>query len=113
MMKDIPSEKDFEAEIHGSNVYDSKTKRKLFQIFREQCQLAALLTEMVALIFDTHGLSIPNLACESFYDMLLVVNKIKTSLALWESGSCIPSFTNANVHNIIVEFTQLTLMHYQ
>ncbi|KAJ5122755.1 hypothetical protein N7526_009692 [Penicillium atrosanguineum] len=112
MIKDLPKKEEFAAEINGSHVYDSNTKDTLFQVFQKQCQLAILLTEMVSLVFGTHGLSLPVLTPESLHDTLLILNKTKTSLALWKRASSISSFTKANVHNAVVNFAQFTMMHY-
>lgn len=113
MITDLPNEESFEAEINGSEVYNSTTKRTLFTVFREQCQLAALLTEMVSLVFGTHGLSAPILTYEGFQERLAVINKIKTSLTMWERSSLISSPIDDNIHSAVVKFTHLTMMYYQ
>lgn len=76
---DLPNERDFESEIHGSCVYDSVTKKLLFVAFQEQCSLAVLLTELVSLIFAPCGLSIPSLSLEEFQVLLAKISKLKTS----------------------------------
>ncbi|KAF9885681.1 hypothetical protein FE257_012663 [Aspergillus nanangensis] len=113
MMADLPNEESFQAEIHGSQVYDSTTKRMLFTVFREQCQLAALLTEMVLVVFGNQGLSVPILTHEGFQDRLAVINKIRISLLLWEKSSSISHCASKNVHNAVIKFTHLTMMYYQ
>lgn len=113
MMNDLPREADFETEIHGSQVYDSHTKRMAFTAFQEQCQLAALLTKMVSLIFGRHGLSQSILTRESFEDTLSLVNKIKNALILWKNSSCVSTFVNERAHNAVIQLAQLTMMHYQ
>ena len=113
MIEDHPTEKYFEAEIHGSRVYDSKTKRMLFKVFQEQCQLAALLTEMVSLTLGTHGISLSNLTRESVQDTYLLVNRVETSLTLWEKASYSSSSLLKDVHVAVTKGIKLTMVHYQ
>lgn len=113
MRPDLPNEESFQDEIYESQVYDSRTKRILLTVFREQCQLAVILTKMLSIVFGTHRLSFPILSHESFHDRLAVISTIKTSLASWEKDTYASSMTNHNVNNAVTKFTNLTMMYYQ
>lgn len=109
---DLPQEESFETEINTSEVYDPETKRRIFMIFQEQCQLAVLLTEMVSIVFD-HGLSIHVLSREHFLATLDTLNKTRFSLLLWEQCSLIPLLEKQNTRMEVVKVIQLTMMYYQ
>ena len=113
MLKDLPTEKWFEVEINGSHVYNPGTKQMLFIVFQNQCQLAVLLTEMVSIIFGTHGLSLPFLSPEGFRNTLGILNRIKTSLQLWRQESPLSHTQHSTAHSAVIKFTQVTMMYYQ
>lgn len=113
LMSSRPAEEDFEAEIGGSQVYDPTTKRALFVAFQDQCELASLLTEIVSVIFMTHGISIPSLPPEPFKRALAAISKMKTSLGLWKQGSRLSVPESANTHDAVIRFSHTTFMYYQ
>lgn len=88
MITDLPDEESFKTEVHGSQLYSPDTKRTLLAIFREQCDLAVLLTEMVGIIFGTHGFSLPSSPSrDCFQARLVMLQKIRTSLSLRKETS--------------------------
>ena len=114
MITDLPDEESFEAEIHGSLVYDPDVKRMLFTVLQEQCQLAVLLTEMVSIVFGTHGLSFPSfISRDGFQDRLAILQKIRTSLCLWKESSPLSFLGDQNPHKAVVKFAHLTMIYYQ
>ncbi|KAJ6007890.1 hypothetical protein N7540_011866 [Penicillium herquei] len=112
MIVNLPEREYFEDEIAGSEVYDPHTKSMLFDIFRGQCQLAILLTEMASIIFGTHGLSLPMLSFEQFHGTLRTLNRIRASLQLWKDDLMITHFGDLNSHISAKKFLQLTMLYY-
>lgn len=113
LINGIPSEAEFESEINGSRVYDAETRRTLFIAFRDLCQLAILLTEMVSLIYGHHGLSLPYLTFQDFHSKLALTGSIQTSLVLWRQNSESSATDCEKVHSSVRKFIHLTAMYYQ
>ena len=112
-MTDLPLEDYFEDEINCSEVYDPKTKRMLFAVFREQCSLAVLLTEITTIVFGTHGLSLPVLSQEQFYTSIEMLNKTKTSLRVWKEVSIASHLGDLDFHKSVKKFALMMLLSYQ
>lgn len=114
MITDLPDEESFKAEIHGSQVYSPDTKRMLFTIFREQCQIALLLTEMVSIVFGTHGLSWPSfISRDCLQSRLAILQKTRTSMRLWRDNLPLSLFENLDPQNAVVDFVYLTMIYYE
>ncbi|OGM49895.1 hypothetical protein ABOM_001521 [Aspergillus bombycis] len=103
------TEEDFADEIVNSRVYDPELKIQLFQVLQEQCKLAVLLTDMVALVFSSQGVSSPSLSLAEFQAVLAAIRRIKRYLTKWEAVSIVPPSTS---HEAVTFFTHLTLMYY-
>ncbi|GAB1198107.1 hypothetical protein APSETT444_007415 [Aspergillus pseudonomiae] len=84
------TEEDFADEIVNSRVYDPELKIELFQVLQEQCKLAVLLTDMVALVFSSQGVSSPSLSLTEFQAVLAAIRRIKRYLTKWEAVSIVP-----------------------
>ncbi|KAE8420413.1 hypothetical protein BDV36DRAFT_293300 [Aspergillus pseudocaelatus] len=102
-------EEDFADEIVNSRVYDPQVKIQLFQVLQEQCKLAVLLTDMVALVFSSQGVSSPSLSLTEFQAVLAAIRRIKRYLTKWEAVSIVPPPTS---HETVCFFTHLTWMYY-
>ncbi|KAE8141322.1 hypothetical protein BDV38DRAFT_268575 [Aspergillus pseudotamarii] len=102
-------EEDFADEIVNSRVYDPQVKIQLFQVLQEQCKLAVLLTDMVALVFSSQGVSSPSLSLAEFQAVLAAIRRIKRYLTKWEAVSIVPPPTS---HETVCFFTHLTWMYY-
>ena len=114
MITDLPDEESFQAEIHGSQVYDPDVKRMLFTILQEQCQLAVLLTEMVSIVFGTHGLSFPSfISRDGFQDRLAILQKTKTSLCLWKESSPLSFLGDHHPHKAVAKFAHMTMIYFE
>ena len=103
------TEEDFADEIVNSRVYDPELKIELFQVLQEQCKLAVLLTDMVALVFSSQGVSSPSLSLTEFQAVLAAIHRIKRYLTKWEAVSIVPPSTS---HETVTFFTHLTWMYY-
>jgi hypothetical protein len=113
MINGLPEKTDFEAEINGSRVYESRTRRVLFIVFRDLCELAVLLTEMVSMIYGQHGLLLPAFTTEDFHARLALANSMQTSLGLWKKTSEISSINCEKSHSSVLKFIYLAMMYYQ
>ncbi|KAE8340577.1 hypothetical protein BDV24DRAFT_151928 [Aspergillus arachidicola] len=103
------TEEDFAEEIVNSRVYDPQVKILLFQVLQEQCKLAVLLTDMVALVFSSQGVSSPSLSLAEFQAVLAAIRRIKRYLTKWEDVSIVLPSTS---HETVTFFTHLTWMYY-
>ncbi|GMG23408.1 unnamed protein product [Aspergillus oryzae] len=99
------TEEDFAEEIVSSRVYDPQVKILLFQVLQEQCKLAVLLTDMVALVFSSQGVSSPSLSLAEFQAVLAAIRRIKRYLTKWEDVSIVLPSTS---HETVTFFTHLT-----
>lgn len=113
MMGDLPDERSFTDEINGSHVYDPYTKRALFTVFREQCRLAVVLTEMVSLVFETNMFSFSSLPYESFQTTLVALGCIRASIQSWKASTPLSQLENTDSHTAVVHFTNMTVMYYE
>ncbi|KAH8425138.1 fungal specific transcription factor domain-containing protein [Aspergillus melleus] len=106
-------EEDFAEEIRKSQVYSPSTKRLLFKALQEQCRLAALLTEMVSVVFASHGLSAPLLSLDEFKESLEKIRRMKESLQQWEICSRMSSWMKGDLPDPVTLFVKFTLMYFQ
>lgn len=113
MINGVPSEAEFESEIRGSRVYDQDSRRTLFIAFRDLCQLAILLTEMVSLVNGHQGLSLPYLTVQDFRTKLALTKSIQTSLALWKESSAMSVADREKMQSPVRSFIHLKDMYYQ
>ncbi|KAJ6095170.1 hypothetical protein N7467_002683 [Penicillium canescens] len=111
---DLPSIKDFEEELHNSLVYDYETKQSLLVAFRRQCELAALLTNLSSLVFDTSQTRKPFLSFIEFQSLMSNIKTIKRSLSNWEESvqSVIPRGRTPESDDATATLIHLTIMYY-
>ncbi|KAJ5989739.1 hypothetical protein N7522_009946 [Penicillium canescens] len=111
----LPSIKDFEEELHNSLVYDFETKQSLLVAFRRQCELAALLTNLSSLIFDTSQTRKPFLSFIEFQRLMSNIKTIKRSLSNWEESvqSVPPRGRTQESDDATATLIHLTIMYYQ
>lgn len=112
---DLPNIEDFEEELHNSLVYDYETKQSLLIAFRQQCELAALLTNLSSLVFDTSQTRKPFLSFIEFQSLMSNVKTIKRSLSNWEESvqSFIPRGMTPESEDATATLIHLTIMYYQ
>ncbi|KAF9891856.1 hypothetical protein FE257_003341 [Aspergillus nanangensis] len=109
---DLIEETDMADEIEFSRVYDPATKRMLLKVLQEQCRLAVMLTEMISLVFASHGLSSPSLSMEQFHEALATVSRIRGSLKQWETCSQLSALLDSNTADAVTVLTKYTYMYY-
>jgi hypothetical protein len=114
-LDDLPNIEDFEEELHNSLVYDYETKQSLLIAFRQQCELAALLTNLSSLVFDTPQTRKPFLSFIEFQSLMSNVKTIKRSLSNWEESvqSFIPRGMTPESEDATATLIHLTIMYYQ
>ncbi|OQD82458.1 hypothetical protein PENANT_c021G09700 [Penicillium antarcticum] len=112
--KDLPKTEDFEEEMQNSRVYDYGTKQSLFMAFRQQCELAALLTDLSSLVFDTSQTRKPSLSFIDFQNLMSTIRTIKQSLSTWEESvhSAIPQSLTPESDDATATLIYLTVMYY-
>ncbi|KAH8706045.1 hypothetical protein BGW36DRAFT_436248 [Talaromyces proteolyticus] len=86
-------ERDFAPEIIHSMVYNQATKCVLFDIFQTQCELAITLTDLVSIVYS-HGLSRSSVSPEESEELIIKIQKIKSSLSQWKEVA------NIKLHSI-------------
>lgn len=112
---DLPNMEDFEEELHNSLVYDYETKQRLLIAFRRQCELAALLTNLSCLVFDTLQTRKSSLSFIEFQSLISNIKTIKRSLSDWEESfqSFIPPGMTPESNDATATLVHLTIMYYQ
>jgi hypothetical protein len=113
--KDLPNKKDFEGELHNSRIYGYDIKQSLLIAFRRQCELAALLTDLSSLVFDSSQNRKPFLSFIEFQRLMSSIMAIKKSLVNWEKSveSLIPPDTTPECDDATATLIHLTIMYYQ
>jgi hypothetical protein len=107
------TEDDLVNEINESRVYDKPTKKILVSIFREQCQLAVLLTAMVTLAAAPNNLACSSLSDEELFDIFATISSTKEALGDWMAFSRLPARLAETSHGAVKRIIQITLMYYQ
>lgn len=99
-------------EICESRVYDKTMKRVLTSIYREQCQLAVLLTAMVSLASAPNKISGSDVTNEELAIILSTVSSTKEALADWMSFSRLPARLLEDPPAPVKRIIRITLMYY-
>ncbi|KAJ5769741.1 Transcription factor [Penicillium nucicola] len=110
----LPDQKDFEDEMQNSLVYNYETKQSLLIAFRRQCNLAALLTNLFCLIFDTSQTRKSLLSSIEFQRLMLDIKAIKESLSTWKKSMpfAIPGGLTPEGDDPTATLINLTVMYY-
>ncbi|KAL4957086.1 hypothetical protein BDW69DRAFT_201962 [Aspergillus filifer] len=107
-------EADFADEIAHSYVYDSDSKRILFEALQHQCRLAVLVSDMASFMFTSNGVSSPSLSFKGFQSHRCEIKRLRNELLNWERRFSPPqTLLNGNVlPSPIMTFIKVTYMYY-
>ncbi|KAL4959274.1 Zn(II)2Cys6 transcription factor [Aspergillus stella-maris] len=107
-------ETDFADEIAHSQVYDSDSKRILFEALQHQCRLAVVVSDMASFMFTSNGVSSPSLSFEGFQSHRCEIKRLRNELLYWERRFSPPQMLpNGNVlPSPIMTFIKVTYMYY-
>jgi hypothetical protein len=114
---DRMTERDFEDEIHYSEVYDPETKRLLVRVLQVQCELAMALTDVIMLVYAPNGFGHPRTMTEPvFSQKIREVKDSQANLMQWsnEAKSALGTIINSDkVHESVTLYSGLTFLYYQ
>ncbi|KAL4789285.1 hypothetical protein BDV19DRAFT_397190 [Aspergillus venezuelensis] len=107
-------EADFADEIAHSYVYDSDSKRILFEALQHQCRLAVVMSDMASFMFTSNGVSSPSLSFKGFQSHRCEIKRLRNELLHWERRFSPPqTLPNGNVLlSPIMTFIKVTYMYY-
>lgn len=112
--RDWLSEDDFKEEMQCSRVHNYNTKKQVFTALQEQCGLAALLTDLVSLVFNPAGGARRAMTATDFYSQMQSIENIKNSLIEWEFQTrSSPEPAKQICDNPAETLRSLTFMYYQ
>ncbi|KAL2839863.1 hypothetical protein BJX68DRAFT_279302 [Aspergillus pseudodeflectus] len=109
---DILDEGDFSDEIMNSYVYDPPTKRVLVYVLKEHHELALALSNMMPLVYSSHGIRVPSLSKSGFDSTLARVRRVECTLDRWLSTTKLPSLMDSKAHESVAVFVNLVYMYY-
>ncbi|KAL2869751.1 fungal specific transcription factor domain-containing protein [Aspergillus lucknowensis] len=109
---DTMDEEDFADEIMNSYVYEAHTKRALVKVLKEQYELALALSDMMPLVYASHGFRTPSLSRAAFEETLVKVRRIEATLDQWMSPTQFPGLISPNTHGSVPVFINLVYMYY-
>lgn len=102
----------FSHEIHNSYVYNAKTKAILVKILKEYYELALALSDMMALVYGTHGINTVSLSGDACTSRLNKASLAKRSLEEWKSSTVLPILMPQTTHEPVTLFANLIYMYY-
>lgn len=109
------TQQDFQEEFCRSVVYDPRTKRNLAEILYFQCQLAIILTEVLALSYGPTALD-PTYSLDQFDGTLSRIHAARTMLSRWkvEAESAFSVFlVDSSAHRSLTLFSSLIYIYFQ
>ncbi|KAL3459314.1 hypothetical protein BJX64DRAFT_279243 [Aspergillus heterothallicus] len=111
---DTLEEDDFGDEIMNSYVYDPPTKRVLVKILKEHYDLALALSEMMPLVYSSHGIRVPSFSKDAFDATLRSIRRVESSLNCWISTTKLPALMSPTTHEheTVAVFVNLVYMYY-
>ncbi|CRG91809.1 Leptin receptor [Talaromyces islandicus] len=93
-------EAEFEDEIRNSRVFYSNVKRQLFAALQEQCRLAVLLNDGLAIVFPPPGPLPQSHTTKEGKEKRGILQMVKSQLAQWkEQSAFFPSETSPSLHD--------------
>jgi hypothetical protein len=105
-------EDDFTDEILNSYVYDPPTKRVLVKVLKEHYELALALSDMMPLVYSSHGIRVPSLSRNEFDATLAKVRRVESTLNRWLSTTNLPALVDPMAHESVAVFVNLVYMYY-
>jgi hypothetical protein len=105
-------EDDFTDEMVNSYVYDPPTKRLLVKVLKEHYELALALSDMMPLVYSSHGIRVPSLSRNEFDATLTKVRRVESTLDRWLSTTKLPALMDAMAHESVAVFVNLVYMYY-
>ncbi|KAL2817596.1 hypothetical protein BJX63DRAFT_440734 [Aspergillus granulosus] len=109
---DTLDEGDFADEIMNSYVYDPPTKRVLAKVLKEHYELALALSDMMPLVYSSHGIRVASFSKDAFDATLLRVRCVESTLDRWLSTTKLPSLLSPKAHESVAVFVNLVYMYY-
>lgn len=110
------TEEDFADEIQHSRVYNEAQKRRLLDALLEQCRLAMLLSDLVALIFSPRvQFPSPFMSAEQFDGLMAMIVRIRLALIEWEEESALsqlPCERGTDGDDTVAMLKNLTAMYF-
>jgi hypothetical protein len=105
-------EDDFTDEIVNSYVYDPPTKRMLVRVLKEHYELALALSDMMPLVYSSHGIRVPSLSRNEFDATLAKIRRVESTLNRWLSTTNLPALVDPMAHESVAVFVNLVYMYY-
>ncbi|KAL2846367.1 hypothetical protein BJY01DRAFT_263335 [Aspergillus pseudoustus] len=105
-------EDDFADEILNSCVYDSPTKRVLVKVLKEHYELALALSDMMPLVYSSHGIRVLSVSKEAFDITLVKIRRVEATLDQWLSSTKLPALMSPTANESIPVFVKLVYMYY-
>lgn len=102
----------FAREIGNSLVYDPETKAILMKILKEYYELALALSDMMPLVYASHGINTVSLSRDACRDRLTMVKRVKRPLEKWKSSTGLLLLMPRIIHEQATLFGNLIYMYY-
>lgn len=99
-------------EIQSSLVYDPEEKVMLVKILKEYYELALALSDMVPLVYASHGINTASLSGDACMDNLNRAKGAKRSLEVWKSSTGLPVLMAQVTREPATLFANLIHMYY-
>ncbi|KAJ0415776.1 hypothetical protein BJY00DRAFT_326724 [Aspergillus carlsbadensis] len=109
---DTLDEDDFTDEITNSYVYEPPTKRVLVNVLKEHYGLALALSDMMPLVYSSHGIRVPSLSRDAFNATIAKVRCVESTLDRWRSATRLPSLMDQKANESVAVFVNLVYMYY-
>lgn len=110
---DYLDEVDMRDEIQNSQVYKEDEKRQLVTIFRHQCHLAVIITELINVAYAPLWSTLPKFGSEEdVFDAQDEIDQMKNALQKWADLAKGTLEGSSNSIGVVM-FTKLTYMYYE
>ncbi|TPX21289.1 hypothetical protein DIZ76_015245 [Coccidioides immitis] len=113
---DCMDERDMQEEMYCSEVYNVETKRHLAKVLNLQCQLAMVLTDVVATVYAANGFTQPPPMTETELEASVAdVVGFRENLAHWArdaKAAFAPFHGPKKPHESVILYSELTNMYY-
>lgn len=106
--------KDLAGETGFSCVYNAEAKGLLVEIFRTQCQLAMIITDVIAIAFASYNRPSPRFSVNTLNQSLMGIKELRKRLNDWRDETQSLLFqTDLSQQEAIQITTKLIWLHYQ
>lgn len=112
---DSLTRRDMREEACQSAVYDPRTKRHLAEILDFQCQLAVILTEVLALSYGPTAFD-PTYSLDQFDGTLSRIQAVRSELSRWKADAEVAFsefLADSNAHRSLTLFSSLIYIYFQ